>query len=216
MICTCMLDTFPPYSPPSPPSSSPSVSHSLTWHKPSPAGHSRTRWCPCFSCTPVFRQLSAASHLSRCHTTHQDAKSGSGRCRRSAPGGHLSNPEQEDVTWNVHLQTLQSCATASAYTEAVQYACQCMVAFWCAHTHTTHTCSLTSGTTLSQSFLSSARAEHAATNQQFPRAPWLRSVLLSPSTISLGLSHISCKVRRNYAPGQWVCTHAFICMYFRV
>ena len=43
---------------------------------------------------------------------------------------------------------------------------------WCFHC----------GTTFSQSFFSNARAEQAATNQQLPSAPWLRSVLLRPST----------------------------------
>ena len=51
--------------------------------------------------------------------------------------------------------------------------------------------------TFSHSLLSSARQEQAATNQQLPNDPWLRSVVEIPSTTSLGLSHISCWTKKG-------------------
>ena len=53
------------------------------------------------------------------------------------------------------------------------------------------TCSFTSTTTLFHSFRSKESAEQAATNQQLPTAPWLRSLGSNPSTTSFGLEHIS-------------------------
>ena len=57
---------------------------------------------------------------------------------------------------------------------------------------TMSTCLFQLGITFSHSLISEAKHEHAATNQQFPRTPWFRSVVLTPFTTRWGLSQISC------------------------
>lgn len=77
----------------------------LTLHKPFRAEHSRTRSLTVTSCRPALHCEWADSHPQPHPPTHQDARSGSGRCQRSAQDGGHPTPAVQESRANIRAVT---------------------------------------------------------------------------------------------------------------